>query len=134
MNSDIPKKYLPLGSIVELDGFDNYVMISGYRSMNASRQKMFDYLGCVYPIGTTNPNETLLFNHHQIVDVIFKGYEDERSEMFHSILDNADRTNNENMVIDLRDYTITNFVPKKIEKEQNSSEIIDNTLFNVDNK
>ena len=133
MNNEIPEKYLPLGTIVELDGFNNYVMIGGYRAMNAARQRMFDYLGCVYPIGTTNPNETLLFNHNQIVKIVFMGFEDERSKKFHVYLDKAERMNEESMKVDLREYTIENFTPVNEEEVKKDEPKINTNIFDVNN-
>ena len=115
----IPDKFLPLGSIVELDGFDYYAMIVGYRAMNEKRQRVFDYLGCLYPIGSSNPKEAILFNHNEILSVAFMGFEDERSKKFHKKLNKADKLKENNMVVDLREYTIKDFKEdSKEEKEE----------------
>ena len=103
---NIIPKYIPLGSIVELDGLNTYVMVTGYRSMNAAKEQVFDYLGCLYPIGLTSPKEALLFNHNQVVNVIFEGYKDSRSEKYHNLLIEADKDRSKPLVVDARDYSI----------------------------
>ena len=72
------KKYLPIGSIVLLEGGKKKVMITGYCMQTEERPgEIFDYSGCVYPEGVIRSDVTLIFNHSQIKELFHSGYLDE---------------------------------------------------------
>lgn len=72
------KKYLPIGSIVLLEGGKKKVMITGYCMQTEERPgEIFDYSGCVYPEGVIRSDITLIFNHSQIKELFHSGYLDE---------------------------------------------------------
>lgn len=76
----IKKKYLPLGSIVLLEGATKRIMIAGY--FVKSDDKIYDYCGCLYPEGFLSSDSCLLFNHDQIKKVYYFGYSDNEDKEF----------------------------------------------------
>ncbi len=68
-------KYLPIGSVVILNGGELKVMITGRQQIRTTDNKEFDYVGCIYPDGIDGDN-VLLFNAEDIVLVLFIGYQD----------------------------------------------------------
>ncbi len=61
-------KYMPLGSVVELTEYNDY-MIVGYNS-----EKGKDYIGCNFPFGVKNEYPLTDFNHDEIISVYKIGY------------------------------------------------------------
>lgn len=74
--------FLPLGSIVLLKCATRYVVIIGYGVIEDDSTKVWDYLGCAYPIGVISAEKNLLFDKEQIDKVIFKGFSDNEGENF----------------------------------------------------
>ena len=70
------QSFLPLGSIVSLKGATRYVVVIGYTVVEEGEQKIWDYLGCAYPIGVVDPSKNLLFDQDQIEKVVFRGFTD----------------------------------------------------------
>ena len=66
----------PIGSVVTLkDHADQDVMIVGFCVKKADEEdKLFDYCGCLHPVGMLSSDSSLLFNHDQIQQVKFIGY------------------------------------------------------------
>lgn len=72
------EKYLPLGSIVIIDGGVKKLMVTA-RAVAAQydgSMKNFDYGACLYPEGIVG-DSLLYFNHEDIMKVVSKGYQDE---------------------------------------------------------
>ena len=67
---------LPIGSVVTLKNSEEQdVMIAGYCVRKADEtEKLFDYCGCLHPVGMLGPQNTLLFNHGQIRKIKAVGY------------------------------------------------------------
>ena len=77
------KKILPLGSIVLLNGGTKKVMIIGYCMKTPEKpNKIFDYCGCVFPEGVLRSDITCVFDHEQIKEICFSGYENEETDNF----------------------------------------------------
>lgn len=77
------EKYLPLGTVVLLNGGEKRVMITGFVSMSPDTgERVFDYSGCLFPEGFYDYNEVLVFDHHQIAKVFHKGLVDEEELNF----------------------------------------------------
>jgi hypothetical protein len=94
-NHDIPKfnfrgvsmeKYLPLGSVVILNGGTKKIMINGRRQIAVDTGKIFDYVACFYPEGNISEEYTFLFDHDNIASIIFEGYSDAEDQSFQMIL------------------------------------------------
>ena len=77
------EKYLPIGSVVLLKGGKKRAMITGFCSVaQENQEKIYDYSGCVYPEGYLSSNQVCLFDHEQIEQIYFVGYEDEEEASF----------------------------------------------------
>lgn len=77
------KKILPLGSVVLLNGGTKKVMIIGYCMRTPERpNKLYDYCGCIFPEGVLRSDVTCVFNHNQIKEVCFSGFQNEESDKF----------------------------------------------------
>ena len=74
------KELLPIGSVVLLEGGEKRLMVFGVKqSQNAGEE--YDYIGVLYPEGNIGEGGQYMFNHSDIKEVYFRGYEDgERDE------------------------------------------------------
>lgn len=72
-------KYLPIGTVVLLENGKKELMITGYLvSENNNSNVVYDYSGCLYPEGIISSNQNAVFNHSQIREVLFKGYDSDK--------------------------------------------------------
>lgn len=73
-------EFLPLGSIVKIRGSIRKAMVIGRGLMTVvgDRALFFDYGGVLYPEGILG-DQVLYFNHQDVEEVIFKGYENEEN-------------------------------------------------------
>ncbi len=77
------KDLLPVGSIVLLKDGEKRLMIAGIMQNDAGGTgKNFDYLGVLYPEGHIGEGFQYLFNHEDINEIIFRGFEDEERAEF----------------------------------------------------
>jgi len=76
------KSLLPIGSVVLLQGGIKKVMIIGIKQIREEEpEKEYDYIGVLYPEGFLGADANFLFNHEDINDVVFTGYDNpERTE------------------------------------------------------
>lgn len=72
---------LPIGTVVLLNGGTHKVMITGYYAQ-MDDNKVFDYMGVMYPEGMVTFDKTLLFNHADIVQIFNQGYVDEDQKTY----------------------------------------------------
>ena len=71
------EKYLPIGSVVLLKNAKKRVMVTGFAAQaKETGNKVFDYMGCLYPEGVISSEQNLLFNHEQIDQIFYIGYVD----------------------------------------------------------
>lgn len=72
--------FLPLGSVVKIRGSirKTIIVARGLMSIVNEQPYFFDYGGAVYPEGIVG-DQILYFNHCDIEEVIFKGYENEEN-------------------------------------------------------
>ncbi len=77
------EKYLPIGTIVTLQGATKKIMIVGYCPMD-NNKKVYDYSACTYPEGIITADKTLAFNHSQIASIDFMGFESQEQIDFNS--------------------------------------------------
>ena len=74
---------LPIGSIVLLRDGEKRLMIIGVMQNDAGGTgNIYDYLGILYPEGHIGEGFQYLFNHEDIVEIIFRGYEDNERKEF----------------------------------------------------
>ena len=81
--NEIKPKYLPVGTVVLLENGTKRVMINGFCTMDANKpDKIYDYSGVLFPEGSLSSDQTLLFDHNQIVRVDHYGLEDQEEKDF----------------------------------------------------
>lgn len=72
--NNIGEKYLPLGTVVLLEGGTKRVMITGFATASSDDPDLiYDYAGCMYPQGFVTSNQTVLFDHDQIQKIYHFG-------------------------------------------------------------
>lgn len=77
------KELLPIGSVVILRGGFKKLMITGIKVAIEENPSMFyDYIGVFYPEGFIGEKSNFLFNHGDINDVVFVGYNNPERESF----------------------------------------------------
>lgn len=84
MNNDfnINDEFVPIGSVLLLKGATKKVVVIGYAVVEDGSSKVWDYLGCAYPMGVISSDTNLLFDKDQIEEVVSLGYSDEEGEKF----------------------------------------------------
>ena len=86
---------LPIGSIVLLEGEEKKLIIFGVGQTQLEENKDFDYIGVVYPEGNMGEGSQFLFNHSDIEEIVFRGYEDEERDNFLEMLNSYFEENKE---------------------------------------
>lgn len=77
------KELLPVGSVVLLKEGQKRLMICGIlQSDAAGNGDQYDYMGVMYPEGHIGDQFQFLFDHEDIDQIIFRGFEDEEREAF----------------------------------------------------
>lgn len=76
------KELLPIGSVVLLKGGKKRLMIYGIKQTDNTTETEYDYISVLYPEGNMGEAGQYLFNHEDIEQVYFKGYEEEEREEF----------------------------------------------------
>lgn len=70
---------LPVGSIIKLKDAEKLIMIVGFFQRKAKKPEIkYDYIGVGYPEGYLDMKLLFGFNHEDISEVLFRGYEDEK--------------------------------------------------------
>ena len=77
------KDLLPLGSVVLLKGGSKRLMIIGRIQSRAGSNEIYDYSGCFFPEGLTDPHSLYFFNRDAIEKTFFLGCQDEEELLFH---------------------------------------------------
>ena len=72
-------KLLPIGSVVTLEGSNAPVMIYGHLQKNLNTNKIYDYIGCDYPLGIIDTDQCYLFQDEDIEKLCFVGLQDAES-------------------------------------------------------
>lgn len=86
MNYETMQHILPIGSVVKLKDGDKSIMIVGRILKDKDTNKLYEYSGCYYPEGIFEPTELFLFQHEDIVNVIFMGLQNEAEKAFRSFM------------------------------------------------
>lgn len=81
------KNLLPAGSVVLLKNATKKVMIIGVLQIKADEHKMYDYLAVPYPEGYLGDGKNFLFNHEDILDVVFQGYSNPEHQAFLKLME-----------------------------------------------
>ena len=77
---------LPIGSVVLLRDSTKKVMIYGRLQREIDGERVWDYIGCLFPEGNINPDHSFLFDNDQIESVFFVGCQDEEEMRFQQYL------------------------------------------------
>ena len=88
------KTYLPIGSVVLLEGQNKRVMITGRRVISQSEGLEDDYRGCFYPEGVTGERDVLVFNRSDISMIYFIGFQDIEELAFRQMVLKEDNLDN----------------------------------------
>lgn len=77
------EKYLPIGSVVLMKEATKRIMITGYAVKSPQLgNKVFDYIGCLYPEGMVSSDRNLLFDHKDIQQIFAIGFSDDEQKKF----------------------------------------------------
>ena len=96
------EKFLPLGSVVTLKNTDKKIMVIGYLISTPSKgQKIFDYMGCLYPEGVIAPDKNIIFDHSDIEQVYAIGYSDDSQKLILDQLKQIDINMHKNIMTDI---------------------------------
>jgi len=74
---NIEEKYLPIGTVIEVDNSDLRLIIVGYGAKDSETGERFDYIGYPFPNGFVSVKATALFNKDRIGKILCNGYKDE---------------------------------------------------------
>ena len=80
------RELLPIGSVVLLKEGKKKAMIFGIKQTDKSTNVEHDYVGVVYPEGNLGDKLQFFFEHENIDQVFYRGFEDEERERFISKL------------------------------------------------
>lgn len=90
-------KLLPIGSVVLLKEGIKKLMIIGIKPKKSDEpEKVFDYLGVLYPEGYLSNKYNFLFNHEDINDVVFAGYDNPERKTF---IDSLEKIYNKDKIV-----------------------------------
>lgn len=78
---------LPIGSIVLLKESSKRLMIYGRMQKEVDGERIWDYIACLYPEGNINPDHSFLFDHDQIENIYFLGFQDEEEMKFQKYME-----------------------------------------------
>ena len=85
---------LPIGSVIRLAGGEKRLMIYGVKqSDNEGDGKEYDYVAVLYPEGNLGTEYQYMFNHSDIEDVYFRGFEDIERQNFIELISKAYSSN-----------------------------------------
>ena len=71
---------LPIGSVVLLNEAEKKLMIIGILQRNG--EEVFDYVGCPYPEGLLDSGNLFLFNHKDIAEISYLGFDNIERQIF----------------------------------------------------
>lgn len=94
------ERFLPIGTVVMLNGGKKEVMITSYCIFPTNgtvkdgkeivnEKKMYEYGGCIYPEGMINSNLICAFNHDQIAEVLYMGYETDKQKELSKVMNDG---------------------------------------------
>lgn len=81
-SKDFIKGLLPIGSVVMMKSASKKAMIFGVKQKDMATDVEYDYIGVIYPEGNLGDGSQFFFNHENIAEVFFRGYENEERQKF----------------------------------------------------
>lgn len=82
MNEERINQFLPVGSVVMLNGAQKALMIFGVAQTDRDTDIEYDYIGVLWPEGNIGEDTQFLFNQTDVDEVLFKGYDTPEREEF----------------------------------------------------
>lgn len=82
-------KFLPIGTVVLLEGGEKKLMITSYLIFGPGEgkgKKVFDYGACTYPEGVIDSSHAVGFNHSDIKEIVFVGHQDQDQVNLNNLL------------------------------------------------
>lgn len=119
--------YLPIGSVVFLKGGIKKAMIIGIMHTSKINDEYIehDYIGVLYPEGFITSQTMFMFNHNQIIDVVYRGYDNPERADFMTRLEK-----NVNIAADELKIKFKNLLEKhEINKEADSKKASSDDIF-----
>ena len=86
------KDFLPIGSVVLLQGAEKRIMVAGVRQRDAETEKIWDYSAVLYPEGMVDSKNVFLFNTEQVEKIFFLGFQDSECLQFAEMISKFDET------------------------------------------
>lgn len=68
-------EWLPVGSVVHVEGLEDKVTIMGYYQQDVETGRLWDYFGLHHPSGLLEPGHDVLFDRDSIDAVLYVGYQ-----------------------------------------------------------
>jgi hypothetical protein len=94
MNNENLKGFLPLGSVVLLEGGEKRLMIVGRKQIQETSRQSYDYSAVLFPEGYQNANQLYLFNAEDISYIFQMGLLDSEELAFQNLLSEQTRNHN----------------------------------------
>ncbi len=82
-------EWLPVGSVVHVEGLEDKVTIMGYYQQDVETGRLWDYFGLRHPSGFLEPGHDVLFDRDAIDAVLYVGYQSFDWERMKDALDAA---------------------------------------------
>lgn len=76
------KELLPIGSVVLLEGGEKKLMVFGVKQTDKESGTEYDYIGVIYPEGNIGDGGQFFFNHSDIAESFYRGFEDAERDAF----------------------------------------------------
>lgn len=81
MLSNLMELY-PIGTVVRLKGASKNIMIFGVCQTNEADGTTYDYIGVIWPEGNIGSEGQILFNHEDVEEKLFDGFDTEERMSF----------------------------------------------------
>ena len=88
---DPHKDWMPIGTVVRMEGAERLVMIVGYMAIDGMTGRAWDYAGYPYPEGKQDPSE-LFFDRGDIAELYQLGFCDAEGIAFLAQLRGSERS------------------------------------------
>lgn len=87
--------YYGIGTVVSLKSCKKNMMIIGIAQIKIDEEKMYDYMGVIYPEGYVGPASCILFNKADIDEVIIEAKKSEETNFYINAMNNLIKSLNE---------------------------------------
>lgn len=91
------KNFWPIGTIVKIKDVPDYRFMIIALLVEGSKGEIRDYVAVKYPSGALVQDDYFYFNHEQIEEVIFKGFDCEDHYVYVKLLNSIRKNKLENM-------------------------------------